>query len=248
MIWTIFHGWISFLFGLATLAGYGLVKRLPVARAAFAYILPVAMLALIGGLCLLVYPDNVLREELLTYLPVVLLFYGLGLLWVMLRKEATETPALARAVIPAVVGGLVILGFVAVPVFASDAFRYRDAFTFTISSTTVKDGKLFVEGSIEIRKQGNYRFAAPRYCWAAFSDDVAAEPEVEQGQISWGASGVPQSTALGVFPLKIAWSKGVLSSAGALVDSYEDFISIEVHDPDQGEKVIYVMSAPMTAP
>ena len=135
-------------------------------RAAIAYLLPVAVLAVIGGICLLIYPDNLLREELLTYLPVVLLFYGLGVLWMKLRKEeASETPAVARAVIPAVVGGLVILGSVAVPVFASDAFRYRDTFEFSMADSALQDGAIQVDGAIEIRKPGNFKFSAPRYVW-----------------------------------------------------------------------------------
>jgi len=245
MIWTISRGWIGFLAGLALLIGYGFLKGLPVARAALAYVLPAALLAALGGICLLVYPDNMLREELLTYLPVVLLFYGLGIIWLRTRLASPAAPAMACAVVPGVVGGLVILGFVTVPVFSSDAFRYRDAFHLTVSKSMVKEGALHIDGSIEIRKPGNYRFAAPRYIWGDFADTSTSDSQIELGEIAWGSAGEPKSSATGVFPMTITWRKGVPKSGVTNLSSYEDLVSIEVRNPDDGEKVIYSMSVPM---
>jgi hypothetical protein len=245
MIWMISHCWVAFLFGLLVLVGVGLKSGLPVGRAAFAYLLPVAVLAVIGGICLLIYPDNLLREELFTYLPVVLLFYGLGLLWMKFGKEeASETPSTARAVIPAVVGGLVILGSVAVPVFGSDSFRYRDTFEFAMANSALQSGAIQVDGTIEIRKPGNFKFSAPRYVWNETPDGSGAEPRIELGKITWGAAGEPKSGSTGVFPLKIAWSKGATSLTSEYA-AYEDYIVIEVRNPDEGDKVIYSLNAPM---
>lgn len=245
MIWTISHCWVAFLFGLLVLVAVGLKSGLSVGRAAIAYLLPVVVLALVAGICLLIYPDNLLREELLTYLPVVLLFYGLGLLWMRFGKEETsETPSSARAVIPAVVGGLVILGAVAGPVFASDAFRYRDTFEFSLSKASLQDGAIKVEGTIEIRKPGNFKFSAPRYVWNETPENAGSEPRIELGKMSWGAAGEPKSGSSGVFPVQISWGKGASSLASEYAP-YEDYVVIEVRNPDVGDKVIYSMSAPM---
>lgn len=245
-IWTISHGWIGFLIGLVLLVGYGIVKGGPVGVAAFSFVLPAALLSVLCGICLLIYPDNLLREELLTYLPVVLLFYVLGLLWLWMRKDSAAVPAMARAVIPAVVGGFVILGFVAVPVFASDAFRYRDAFQLVVSKTAVKDGTIHVDATIEIRKPGNYRFSAPRYVWEEITESTASEPQVEMGQFTWGSAGEPKLSAVGVYPLEIVWKRGVPRQPGVTdLPPYEDMVCIEVRSPELGEKVIYSMCAPM---
>lgn len=240
LVWTISHGWASFLFGVLVLVGYGLASGFSPGRAAWAYILPVALLAGIASLCLLVYPDYSMREDLLTYLPMVLMFYGMALLWMWMRKGSAD--AFARAVLPATLGGLVILAFVTVPVFASDAFRYRNTFEFTISKTEMRDGKFVAEGIIEIREPGRYEFVAPRYIWAPNSDGS----EVEAGAIVWGSAGAPKADAPGAFPLQITWSRALQATEG--YDLYDDTINVEVHDPDQGNKTIYFLSAPLAPP
>lgn len=244
IVWTISKGWAGFLFGLFVLVVYGLVKRLPVATAAFAYALPGAILALISGVCLLVYPDSLLREELLTYLPVVFVFYVLGLVWIRMRGEARDSPVMARAVIPALLGGMVILGLVAVPVFASDAFRYRDAFVLTLKESTAKDGVLSVEGTIEVRKPGNYSYSAPRYAWANISESES-DPDIEFGEFQWGEAGAPQPGVLGVFPVRISWKKGIAVSQNLEQTFYDDYISIEVRNADEGEHVVHSMTSPL---
>lgn len=242
MVWTISHNWAGFLLGALVLVGYGLKTGGSVGRAAWAYILPVALLAGIAGLCLLVYPDYSLREDLLTYLPMVLLFYGLALLWLWARKGVADTDSFARAVIPSVLGGAVILGFVTVPVFASDAFRYRNSFELKISKTEMQDGKFVAEGTLEIREPGNFDFTAPRYVWSLDSD---AEAEVETGVITWGTAGEPQPNAPGVFPMRIVWSKAMRLGEEAGYGYYEDCINLEVHHRDEGGKMIYSLNAPI---
>lgn len=244
IVWAISKGWAGFLFGLLVLVGYGLVKRLPVATAAFAYALPGAVLALVSGVCLLVYPDSLLREELFTYLPVVFVFYVLGLVWIRMRGETRDSPVMARAVIPALLGGLVILGLVAVPVFASDAFRYRDAFVLTLNESTAKDGVLAIECTIEVRKPGNYSYSAPRYAWSDISE-TEADSDVEFGEFQWGEAGAPQPGVLGVFPVRISWKKGVLMSQDLENMFYDDYISIEVRNADEGEHVVHSMTSPL---
>jgi hypothetical protein len=244
IVWTISHSWAGFLLGVLVLVAYGLIARLSVGRAVWAYILPVGLLAGIAGLCLLVYPDHALREDLLTYLPMVLMFYGMALLWLWLRRGGADASFFARAVIPAILGGLVILGFVTVPVFASDAFRYRNAFQLTISKTAVRDGKFMAEGTMEIRDPGRYEFIAPRYVW---SGDVE-EFEMESGAITWGVAGAPKSDAPGVYPMQIVWSRTLRQTASPESGFYDDAIRIEVHNVDEGGKVIYSLDAPIKNP
>jgi hypothetical protein len=244
-IWAISHGWAGFLFGLVTLVAYGIIKRLPLGPAAFAFVLPVAMLALLSGVCLLIYPDSFLREELFTYLPMVFVFYVFGLLWIKFRKEEAESIPMSRTLVPAVVGGLMILGFVAVPVFASNAFRYRDAFNLTVSKTSLRDGAIYVEGKIEIRKAGNYRFSAPRYIWPTPDNPDMTEPELELGEINWGGSGFPQTGALGIFPLQIVWRKGTPLKSLSELALLDDLVSIDVRNPDEGDQVVTSISAPL---
>lgn len=240
IVWTVSHGWAGFLFGGVVLVAYGLITGRSVGRAALAYFLPVGLLAGVAWLCLLVYPNHSLREDLLIYLPMVFIFYGMALLWMGMRKG---TDSFARAVIPSIVGGAVILGFVTVPVFASDAFRYRNTFHFTISKTEMRDGKLVADGTLEIREPGRYEFTAPRYVWAVDNDNA----EMESGVISWGPAGAPTAEAPGVFPMQIVWSKAVQLGEDNGYDLY-DSINLEVHDPDEGNKVIYFLSAPIKAP
>lgn len=243
IVWTISHSWAAFLFGVLVLVVYGWIARLPLGRAGLAFILPVGLLAGIACLCLWVYPDSALREDLMVYLPMVLMFYGIALLWIRVCRGSGD--AFARALMPTMLGGLVILGFVAVPVFASDAFRYRNAFQFTISKMEVRDGKFVAEGTLGIREPGRYEFTAPRYVW---SPDIE-ESEMEAGVITWGAAGAPKTDAPGVFPLQIVWSRAMcLEGAADLGAYFEDAIQLEVRDPEKEGRVIYSLIAPMQAP
>lgn len=245
VLWAISHSWISFGAGLLVLVGYGLIARLPVSVVAWAYVLPAALLAGISWLCLKTYPDAVFRGDLSTYLPLILLFYGFGYLWMSVRKDASETTSFTRAIVPSIVGGLVILGFVAVPVFTSDAFRYRDTFKFVISKTTLNDGSILSEGRIEIRKPGRYEFTAPRYSWAELALSDESEPGIDVGAITWGAAGPPNPDTLGVFPLQIFWRKGVLPAGTDELPPYENSVYLEVRNADEGNKLIYSLTAPM---
>jgi len=244
IVWTISHNWAGFLFGVLVLLAYGIKSGLSIGRAAAAYILPVGLLAVIGGLCLLIYPDHSLREELFTYLPMVLMFYGIALLWIWARKGGNDSDYFVRAVIPSILGGLVIVGFVTVPVFGSDAFRYRNTFQLTISKAEMKDGKFVADATLEVREPGNYGFIAPRYVYYSDMEDA----EMEEGVMVWGAAGEPKADVAGVHPVQIIWTKALLMGESMGYDSYEGYINIEVHNPDEGNKVIYYLSAPIPTP
>jgi hypothetical protein len=243
VIWTFSHGWIAFLIGLVVLIGYGIATGKSVARAALCYVLPACVLALMAGICLMIYPDSMLREELFTFLPLVFLFYVFGLLWLRMGEGGNSSPSFARATLPALIGGLVVLCFVTVPVFASDAFRYRDAFTLSMTKAGTQDGAFRFEGSLEIRKPGSYRFSAPRYVWGAGPSEDASEPETELGEFTWGAAGAPGPEATGVFPLQIVWRKGLPQSSAADAMPIEDSIYIDVHKGDEQDRVVYSLHA-----
>lgn len=244
-MWTMSHWWIAFSFGLLVMAGYGLTNKLPVGRAVMAYALPVLVLVVLAALCLAVYPDNGFRTEFSTYLPLVIMFHLLGLLWVSLSRETDEQSTFTRAVLPSLVGGLIIFGFVAVPVFNGDAFRYRNAFKFTITKAAVLDGEIRSEGAIEISKPGNYEFIKPRYSFAEYLASGDVDSELDVGTITWGAAGAPTAGRTGVFPLKITWRKGVLPPNMNVLPEYENEVFIDVCDVDEGSREIYFLTAPL---
>ncbi len=245
VIWTFSHGWIAFLIGLVALIGYGIATGKSVACAALGYVLPACVLALLAGVCLMIYPASMLREVLFTFLPLVFLFYVFGLLWLRMGESKNNSPSFTRATLPALLGGLVVLCNVAVPVFASDAFRYRDVFQLSVTKIGTQDGAFRFEGSLEIRKPGNYRFSAPRYVWGGAPSEDASEPETELGEFTWGAAGAPGPEATGVFPLQIVWRKGMPQSSAADAMPIEDSIYIDVHKGDEQDRVIYLLHAPL---
>lgn len=245
LLWAVSHWWIAFLFGLLLMAMRGLVAGRSMGRAVAAYLLPVALLLGIAFLCLAVYPDSVLRGDLFTYLPVVLVFYVFGCLWMMRGRESGDSPAFLRAVIPSLAGGLIILGFAAVPAFASDGFRYRNAFELGVERTSVKDGLITSEGMLRVRKPGSYEFTAPRYVWDMAVADSSSEPEIEMGEIQWGTGGAPKAGETGDYPFKVTWRKGVTPAGVVQLPPYEDNVLFEVRRPDEGGRIIYCVSAPM---
>ncbi len=245
LLWAVSHWWIAFLFGLVLMAMRGLVAGRAMGRAVAAYVLPVLVLLGIAFLCLAVYPDSVLRGDLFTYLPVVLVFYVFGCLWMMRGHESGDSPAFLRAVIPALAGGLIVLGFAAVPAFASDGFRYRNAFELGVERTSVKDGIITSEGTLRVRKPGSYEFTAPRYVWDVAVADSSSEPEIEMGEIQWGAAGAPKASESGEYPFKVIWRKGVTPAGVTQLPPYEDSVFFEVRRPDEGGRVVHCVSAPM---
>jgi hypothetical protein len=244
-VWTLSHGWIAFLIGLAVMIAFGSIKKIQAGPAMVAYLVPALVLALVSGICLLIFPDRLLGEELMIYLPVVFLFYVLGLLWLWQGRGPDRSDLSLRAIIPSLVGGMIILAFVAVPVFASDAFRYRDAFGLKLSNSSSESGVLRVEGEIDIRKSGNFQFSAPRYAWDGMMEEGASgEPQVEMGEITWGNMGEPASGSIGRFPMQITWrgKKGTIITNSDLPPD-EDYINIEVRSQDEENRVVWSMNA-----
>ena len=247
-IWTISHWWIPYAFGAVLLIVRGLVSRLSMGTALLAYLLPVALLTGVAGICLLVYPENNLRADLFGYLPLVLLFYFVGFLWMSLAKSGTANTAFLRSVLPAILGGVTVLGLVAVPVFNSNSFIYRNAFGLVISKTAVANGAMVADAVLEVRKPGRYEFTAPRYFYSEYEDKTGSDMGIELGKITWGSAGTPKESVPGTYPLQIRWEKNIPATATELTarTTPEDRISLDVHKPAvESKELIFSIYAPM---
>jgi len=243
ILWSTSHWWVAFPVGLLCLVGYAMVSRSSFILAARAYLLPVAVLALIAAVCQLIYPDRSFRGDLLIFLPVVIVFYVCGCVWMALTRDKAGSSSFARAVIPAITGGLVILGLVAVPVFRSNEFRYRNTFQFTISKVALLDNLIVANGTIQIHEAGNYDFVVPRYFSLAMESGEEVDPAIEVGTIDWGVAGAPKADAKGTFPMQITWSRKLLPSTGAVFPFMDDSICLEVRDPAASADSVYSLIA-----
>lgn len=246
ILWASSRWWISFLVGLLGLVIYGLASGSSFALAARAYILPTAIVGLLSWICHMIYPDSSFRGDLVTFLPIIVVFYAVACGWMMLSKEATATSNFGRAVIPGILGGLVILGFVAVPALTSNEFRYRNAFQFTITKMAVLATSIQAEGNLTITKLGQYDFTSPRFFSVATNAIGEPDPQLEVGEITWGASGEPQPGATGTFPMKIAWKRTLLPANFSTIPFADDSVYLEVRDPDTDNELIYSLFAPVT--
>jgi len=250
-MWAISHWWVAFAFGAILLLADSLVSRLKSATALLAYLLPVALLVLIAGICIAIYPDPGFRSDLFGYMALVLVFYVLGFLWMMLGRGSAGNTAFLRLVLPAMIGGVIVLGLVAVPVFTSNFFIYRNAFGLSISKATVANGVMVADAVLEIRKPGNYGFSAPRFMYGGNFEMTDSEPALEYGKITWGTAGPPKEGVPGTYPLQIRWKKNIpFSQPAATPDNVEqELISLEVRDgTKQDKEAIFNISAPLPIP
>jgi hypothetical protein len=97
-MWTFSPWWIPSAFVLLALVLKSALSKESMGRGLPAYVLFVAVIGVLSGLCLAIYPDASFREKLLGYLPGILpIFYLFGFLWMTLREKAHF--AFARAVV-----------------------------------------------------------------------------------------------------------------------------------------------------
>lgn len=246
-MWAISHWWIAFLFGAILLVVRGLISRLSIGTALFAYILPAASLMAVVGICLAIYPDRGFRSDLFSYIPLILIFYILGFLWMTFAPKDSEKSTFLRAVLPAVIGGIIVLGLVTVPVFRSYNFIYRNAFGLVVTKNTVSNGTMTAHAVLEIRKPGNYDFVAPRYS-PYNGEESVMDTSVELGKITWGAAGIPKEGVPGTYPLQIRWEKNIrdVKSDPSYPTFDEDVVYLEVRDPsDASKELMFNISATM---
>ncbi|MEI8386614.1 MAG: hypothetical protein WCG76_03350 [Verrucomicrobiota bacterium] len=234
LMWSVSHWWAGFGLGFLAILVRGARVKESLGSALLAYLLPVGVISGVGGLCLAIYPDAGFRDEMLGYLPVVLVFYVFGGVWLQVREGSAYS--FGRAVLPPLIGGLIILAFVAAPAFASNAFRYRDAFGLELVRTTNPEGFVVTEAVLEIRKPGNYKFTAPLFSMYMISPEC--NPEKTEGEITWGTAGAPKEGATGKFPLQIRWVKPSAQTSLPPVSGFESSVVLEARDAGAPETVI----------
>jgi hypothetical protein len=248
LMWSLSRWWIAFLAGAVLLIVRALQLRAKPVPALAAYLLPLCLVAVIGAICVAVYPDWSFRGDLFDFMPLTLVFYLLGLAWASFSKEEHAANNFKRTVLPPLLGGCLIVGMIAVPVFTSNYFIYRNAFALKVSKVAIENGAMTVDGTLEIHKAGHYAFTAPRYSYQQKDDGTDFESLVEQGQITWGNEGPPKDGAPGMHPFKIRWEKNIPPDVAALqsVMAEETAVFMEVRDADQdSEELIFNLSAPI---
>lgn len=236
-LWALSHWWIAFLFGAVVLVTVGFITRQPFGTDLLSYLLPVCILVLISGVFIMIYPDTTFRSDLLGSLGAICLFQAVGLIWISVKKSESGKSRLTLSVLPAVFGGLVILTMLAVPVFTSNSFIYRNAFTLAVTKTSLSDGAVLADAVLEIKKPGSYRFSAPRYNYLDNATASVDEGFVELGKITWGSAGAPGEKSVGSYPFQIRWEKSVPKSQEDFNRSIEtdNPIYLEVHDTAKTE-------------
>lgn len=245
-MWAISHWWMAFVFGAVLLVLRGLLSRLSIGTALAAYLLPAAALMAFVGVCLAFYPNAGFQSDLFGFIPLVTIFYILGFLWMKFTKTSTTNAAFLRSVLPAIIGGAIILGLVAVPVFSSNSFIYRNTFGLVVTKRAISDGALIVDAVLEIRKSGNYDFAAPRFSYPCNEEQANTGSLLELGKITWDSAGNPKDGAPGIYPLQIRWEKNIPSALpkSPSPNSEEDIVYLEVSDASSASKdLIFNISA-----
>lgn len=242
LIWSVSHWWAAFGFGFLAILVRGAQVKGPLGLALLAYLLPVGVISGAIGACLAIYPDAGFRDEMIGFLPVVLVFYVFGSFWLQVRAGSADL--FGRAVLPPIIGGLIILAFVAVPAFTSNAFRYRDAFGLELIRTTNPEGFVVADAILEIRKPGSYKFTAPSFSIYSIGPEFNPEfnPEKVDGEITWGTAGEPKDGATGKCPMQIRWAKPSVRASMPPVPGFESSVVLEVRDANVPGTVIFAVS------
>jgi len=245
--WALGHGWIAYLMGLVAVFAFS--GRFPGAlgRALVAYVLPLGVIAILGGICYAVYPDRWFLSEMLGFIPLVWLFGVFGCLWLRLKPEAPANEALARTMLPPLIGGIAVLLGVAVPTFLSNPFLYRNAFSLSLGKAVFDDGKLAAEAVLGIHKPGDYRFRAVRYSYSDMMELEDPEEDTQTGRIEWTGAGIPAADATGTFPLTIHWDKSPPPAPVSDDGMDQDSIMIEVSTSAKPDTVVHTLYVPLTA-
>jgi len=238
VMWGLNRWFIAFGIGLLVLFAYGILRRLPLKLGTTAFVAPVVVVGSLAWVCALIYPGAGFKSDLASLLPVGVAFYLFALIWMWMRRDTTEQTDFSKAVLPTMFGGFVILAAIAGPAFASNDFRYQNAFGFDVTKSAVIGGELVCDAVITVHKAGKYHFRAPRYAMDQVGDGLAEDYE-ELGAIAWGAAGEPGETATGDFPVVIKWRKWI--PEGGLLDlcNYEDTVYLEVRKDDASGEFLF---------
>jgi hypothetical protein len=245
VMWAIGYWWAAYAFGLVVLIVTAVIKKIPLQPSLLGYIVPVAVMAVLAMACLWIYPNSGFREELLSYMPVAVVFYVLSLLWVMLRKQGESKGDVLRTVVPPLFGGIMILALVAIPVFTSNAFIYRKAFTFDVLEVKHPEKSMIAKCVLHIHKPGDYEFRAPSfYYFDMMEPEETTGDNAPSSTITWGQAGKPAAGATGTFPLEIHWSNIPAYAKEDLQALMSDALPIllEARSAAQPEQILYTVS------
>ncbi len=243
LLWALEYWWIAFGLGLLVMLASAVVSKTSPVRALVAYIVPVALLAALGGLCLLIYPNAGFREELLGSLPVAVVFYVFGCIWAGMSKDSAGSSA--KAMLPPLIGGFLILTLVALPVFTGNAFRYRNAFDLDVVKIDHPEGAMVVSCVLQISKAGDYAFTAPpSYMAEPMYYAGYGEKEIPPGKITWGAAGPPKAGDTGKYPLVIRWDDlpNLPAEFRKELMLYETQVLLEARRSSEPEKVLFTVA------
>jgi len=242
VMWAIRYWWAAFALGLVTLLVTAVVRKIPPHKSLLAYILPVVVMALLALACMLIYPDSGFREDLLNYMPVAVVFYIMSWLWVRYRKESDSD--MLRAVTPPLFGGIIILTLVAIPVFSSNAFIYRNAFTFDVLDVELPEQSMIAKCVLEIHKPGDYEFRSPPFFYFDMFDPESMEQDAKpMCSVVWGDAGKPGPGATGRYPLEIRWTNIPGIELMAAADMMNDSIPIILEAHASGhDEVLYTLT------
>lgn len=243
IIWMLEHWWAAYSLGLVALLAKALSAKIPPLTSLLAYILPIAVMMLLALVFVWIYPNSGFREDLLSYIPVSVVFYVMSWMWISLRKQAE--PCLLRATAPPLFGGIIILALVAVPVFTSNAFIYRNAFTLDVLEVQRPENALVAKCVLEIHKAGDYEFRSPStYYFEMIYPEMTEDGAMPQSTVVWGEAGKPAAGAAGKYPLEIRWSHIPKSEMMATTEIMNHAVPIvlEAHSSGNPAEVLYTLT------
>jgi hypothetical protein len=246
VMWTIQNWWAAYAFGGIVLILTALLKRITPMPSLTAYVVPVAFMTILAMACLWVYPDAGFRIEFMSFMPLIIVFYLLSMIWVSLRKNSQSAGDSFRTLVPTVLGGTMLLAMVAIPVFSSNTFKYQDAFNLKITEVLHPEKSMVAKGILEIRKPGNYEFSAPTFFYfdmiSGFDPETDHEPKCS---IAWGEAGKPAAGATGTFPIELVWSNIPVSIKKELASMPADTLPIllEARSAEEPDELLYTIDS-----
>jgi hypothetical protein len=243
VMWTLKNWWAAYAFGLVALVVSALRGKIAPAAPLLAYLLPIAVIVGLAMVFMWIYPNSGFREDLLSYIPVAVVFYILSWIWISLGKE--KEPDLIKASTPPLFGGIMILGLVAVPVFTSNAFIYRNAFALDVLEVQRPDKALVAKCVLEIHKPGDYEFRSPSFHYFdMFYPEMGDEQTAPTVTVVWGDAGKPANGASGKYPLEIRWDNIPNGDLFLGAESMPEAVPVllEVHTPQNPQELLYTLT------
>ncbi len=244
MVWALKHWWVAYALGFVILVVSGLRRKIEIVTSLVAYLLPMAVVVGLAMIFLMIYPNSGFREDLFSYISVSVVFYLTSMVWVSLDRKSE--PDLTKASAAPLMGGVILLALVAVPVFTSNNFIYRNAFVLNVIEIQKPDRSFVAKCVLEIKKPGNYEFSSPASAFFEMIYEEATDGKSSPNVVVvWGAGGKPPIGALGKFPLEIHWKDVPAHEALANADSLAGAMPIflEVRTTEQPDVLLYTVTS-----